>query len=63
MATGDLLIVMVICAHRATPLEPFQLTVIFVTVLIFAINIIAGGLLSIAKPMPAVVKLIHHLLS
>jgi len=59
LGTGAFLIVMVYRAYQVAPLEPEQVWAIAITALLFIINVIAGGLVSLSKPMPGAVKLIH----
>ena len=59
LGTGAFLIVMVYRIHKAGPLNEVQVAAVAITVLLFVINVIAGGLVSIEKSMPAAVKLIH----
>jgi hypothetical protein len=47
--------------HRAIPFGPGQMAAVVITGLFFAITIIAGGLVSIPKPMPAVIPIAHKL--
>jgi hypothetical protein len=59
LGTGAFLIVMVYRVHQAVPLSAVQVTAVAITALLFIINVIAGGLVSLSKPMPGAVKLIH----
>jgi hypothetical protein len=47
--------------HAAAPLSPVSTSAIVITVLCFAGMMVTGGLLSINKPMPAAVSMIHKL--
>ena len=46
---------------EVTPLSPLEITACAVTGLLFACTIIAGGLVSIEKPMPAAIPLMHKI--
>jgi hypothetical protein len=59
LGTCAFLIVLIYRAHQVTPLEGTQIWAVVITALLFIINIIAGGLVSIEKPMPGAVKWIH----
>jgi len=59
LGIGAFLIVMVYRVHQAAPLSAVQVTAVGITALLFIINVIAGGLVSLSKPMPGAVKLIH----
>jgi len=59
LGTGVFLIVMVYRAHQAAPLSAVQVTAVAITALLFILNVIAGGLVSLSKPMPGAVKLVH----
>ncbi len=61
LATGVLLAVIVYQSHQAIPLGLTEIAAIVVTVLIFVGIVAAGGLLSIARPMPTVVLRIHQI--
>ena len=52
--------VMIYNIHRTAGLAPLQSAAIVVTGLCFIVTIIAGGLVSIDKPMPAVLSLVHR---
>ena len=39
-----------------------QITAVVVTILLFAVTVVAGSLLSIDKPMPAVVLKLHQVM-
>jgi hypothetical protein len=62
LAAGVLLAVIVYQAHQAAPLGAAQITAIAVTVLFFAGTVVAGALLSVDKPMPAVVLKLHQII-
>ena len=62
LGMGVFLIITVYRAHQVAPLEASESIVIGITALLFIINIIAGGLVSIDKPMPGFVAWIHKLL-
>ena len=59
LAAGIFLAVTVYRIHQRAPLGPVELAVVALTVLFFVTNIIAGGLLSLARPMPAALSIIH----
>ncbi len=59
LGTGAFLILMVYRAQQAAPLSALQVTAVAITALLFITNVIAGGLVSLTKPMPGAVKLIH----
>ena len=61
LATGILLAVTVYQLRRATPYVPVDTTTILVTGLLFVSTIITGGLVSIDKPMPAIISRVHKL--
>jgi hypothetical protein len=62
LAMGVFLITTVYQIHQSSPLGLIEITTIVVTVLFFAGTVAAGGLLSIDKPMPAAISLMHKLL-
>jgi hypothetical protein len=62
LAAGVFLIVTVYQIHRVAPLGPAEIIAIVVTVLFFIGVVAAGGLLSIDKPMPVIVSMMHKLL-
>jgi hypothetical protein len=62
LAMGVFLIMTVYRMHQVAPLGALEITVTGITVLLFVINVIAGGLLSIDKPMPGFVAWVHKLL-
>jgi hypothetical protein len=62
LAAGVLLAVIVYQTHQATPLGLLKITAIVVTVLLFFGTVAAGALLSIGKPMPAVVLKLHQII-
>jgi len=55
-----ILAITVFRVHQAAPPGPAQITAIVVTGLCFAATIVTGGLLSIGKPMPAAISVVHH---
>jgi hypothetical protein len=59
LATGAFLVTMVYRIHQASPLNGVEITTIVVTVLIVIATVTAGGLLSIDKPMPAAISVMH----
>jgi len=48
--------------HQVTPLSPFEMAVVAVTLLFFIAMVATGGLLSTAKPMPGVILKVHQLM-
>ena len=62
LAAGVYLVLTVIQIHRAVPISPLGWAVLAITVLLFLINVAAGGLISIEKPMPAVFSILHKAL-
>jgi hypothetical protein len=54
------LIVNVIRIHRVTPLSLLEIVLCVASLLFFLVMVATGGLLSIAKPMPAFVHKIHQ---
>jgi peptidoglycan/LPS O-acetylase OafA/YrhL len=60
LAAGALLAVIVYRTNQAAPLDPLQIAAIVLTVLLFVGTVAAGGLLSIDKPVPAVVLRVHQ---
>ena len=60
LATGILLAVTVYQLRRATPYAPVDTTTILVTGLLFVSTILTGGLVSIDKPMPAIISRVHE---
>ena len=61
LAAGVFLVMTVYQIHQVAPLGPVEITAIVVTVLFFAATVTAGGLLSIAKPVPAAISTMHKL--
>lgn len=61
LAAGVFLVMTVYQIHQVAPLSPVEITAIVVTVLFFAGTVTAGGLLSIDKPMPAAISMMHKL--
>jgi hypothetical protein len=61
VATAIFLVITVYRIHQAAPLSPVEITAGVVTVLFFAGTIVAGGLLSIDKSMPAAVLTMHQI--
>lgn len=55
-------IFLIITVYRATSLDPAQIVAIAITVLLFFATVAAGGLLSIEKPIPLIVSVIHKVL-
>ena len=48
--------------HQVTPLSPFEMAAVAVTLIFFVAMIATGGVLSTAKSMPGVVHKIHQLM-
>ena len=46
--------------HQTTPLEPLMWIAFAFTVVIFVATIVTGGLLSIDKPMPSSLTVVHN---
>jgi len=61
LGTGILLAVTVYRIHQVAPLALLEIAAVVVTVLLFAGTVAAGALLSIDKPMPAIVSKLHHI--
>jgi peptidoglycan/LPS O-acetylase OafA/YrhL len=61
LATGILLAVTVYQVQRAAPHTPVDSAALLVTGLFFVSMIISGGLVSIDKPMPAIISRVHRL--
>ena len=61
LAAGVFLALTVYRIHQVAPLGPVEITAIVVTVLFFAGTVTAGGLLSVDKPMPAAISMMHKL--
>ena len=59
LALGVYLGWMVYQTHKLIPLGSTQITAVVVTVLLFAVNVATGSLLSTNKPMPEVVSMIN----
>jgi hypothetical protein len=62
LVAGVLLAVIVYQTHKVAPLGAAQIAAIAVTVLCFAGTVVAGGLLSIDKEMPAIVQRLHQVI-
>lgn len=62
LAMGVFLIVTVRQVHQVARLGPVEIIVIVVTVSFFVATVTAGGLLSIDKPMPTAISMMHKLL-
>jgi hypothetical protein len=60
LATGVFLVVTVVQIYRAAPLGARELAAVAGTVLLFVFDVVAGGLVSIEKPMPAALKVVHR---
>ena len=61
LATGVFLGVTVYQVHQVVPLGLLEIAAIVVTVLFFVGTVATGGLLSIDKPMPAVILKLHQI--
>jgi hypothetical protein len=59
LAAGILLAAIVYRTHQVSPFGLAVIAAIVVTVLLFVGTVVAGGLLSIDKPMPAIVSRLH----
>lgn len=59
LALGVYLAWMVYQTHKVIPLTSTQIIVVAVTVLLFAVNVATGSLLSTNKPMSEVVSVIN----
>lgn len=62
LATGVLLAVTVYQTHQVAPLGQIEIAAIAITILLFVGTVAAGGLLSIDKPMPAIVLTLHQII-
>lgn len=62
LAVGVLLAVIVYRTHQVAPLGLLDIAAVVITVLFFIGTVAAGALLSIDKPMPAVVLKLHQIL-
>jgi hypothetical protein len=62
LAAGVFLAVTVYQTHQVAPLGAAEIAAIVVTVLFFVGTVAAGGLLSIDKPVPAVVLKLHQVI-
>jgi len=60
LALGVWLGVIVYQANQAAPLGPLAIAAIAVTVLLFVGTVVAGGLLSVEKEVPAFVRRLHQ---
>lgn len=61
LAAGVFLVMTVYRIHQVAPLSTVEITAIVVTILFFAGNVTAGGLLSTGKPMPAAILTMHQI--
>ncbi len=59
LAAGAFLILTVYQRHQLIPLNATEIVGVVITILCFIATVIAGGLVSIEKPMPAVITLMH----
>jgi hypothetical protein len=59
LATGVFLALNIYRIHKTAPLSPVQIVAVAVTVLLFAVNVATGSLLSTNKAMPEVVSIIN----
>lgn len=59
LATGIFLGLTVYRIHKIAPLSPAQIAAVVVTILLFAVNVATGSLLSTNKPMPEAVSIIN----
>ena len=54
------LVVTVYKSHQTTPLEPLMWIAFVFTVVIFVATVVTGGLLSIDKPVPSALAVVHN---
>jgi hypothetical protein len=59
MATGIFLVMTVYPIYQAFSFSPIEITAIVITVLFLVVTVAAGALLSIDKPMPVVISVVH----
>jgi uncharacterized membrane protein YGL010W len=62
LAVGILLAVIVYQTHKVAPLGAAEIAAIVVTVLCFIGTVVAGGFLSVAKEIPAIVQRLHQVI-
>jgi hypothetical protein len=60
LAAGVYLVVTVVQVRRLAPLGPRALAAVAGTALLFVVDVVAGGLVSIEKPMPPALTLVHR---
>jgi len=61
LGTAVFLGIMIYRIHQVTPLSPFEIAAVAVTLIFFISMVATGGMLSTAKPMPGIVLKIHQL--
>lgn len=59
LATGVFLALNIYRIHKTAPLSPVQIVAVAVTILLFAVNVATGSLLSTNKAMPEAVSIIN----
>jgi uncharacterized membrane protein (UPF0136 family) len=62
LAAGVFLCVTVYQVQKTSPLSALEITMVAITILLFAGTVVAGGLVSIEKPMPVILSIIHKFL-
>ncbi len=60
LGLGIFLIVTLNRMHKTAPLTPVEIAALVVTAVLFAVTIVAGGLLDALKTAPQALKTIHH---
>jgi hypothetical protein len=60
LGAGVLLVIIVRQAHQASPLGPAGVMAVAATLLLFVVTVAAGGLLSVDRPAPALVRRLHQ---
>lgn len=61
LAAGVLLVVTASQIHQTAPLASLEIAAVGVAVLFFVCTIITGGLVSLTRPIPAAIQLVHKL--
>ena len=62
LAAGAFLVMTVYRVYKIEAFHPDQIVAVSITVVLFILTIVAGGLLSIEKPMPLVITIMHRAL-
>ena len=62
LAAGTFLVMTVYRVNKIGAFHPDQIVAVSITVVLFILTIVAGGLLSIEKPMPLVITIMHRVL-